>query len=362
MPDTFRSFVEHLDREGELIRIAEAVEWKYEIGHRTRKATLESETPPALLFENITGYKEWRVLTNAMGSPSKINMALGLASRTPHVELIRVLRERLKNPISPVIAEAVEHPRIESGIRNCALTDLPVPWWNSDDIGRYLGTWHLNITKDPDTGIRNVGVYRMQLVGPHSALVSVSPRSDLAAHLKKAERRGLPLEMAVAIGVDERLVMAAGMAPPCGVDEYALAGALALHPIKIRKCNSVDLEVPCEAEIVIEGKVLPNRRTREGPFVDYTGVSKGNPEGLVFDATFLSHRHDPIFRGATLGLAGAEDHLIYALLASVGCLDFHGSKARQLIQNVALRRRHFSVFQTLGKLRQMTRSMILKGG
>lgn len=327
------------------------MDWKYGIGDATRKANREAGNPPALLFEKVKGYDGYRVLTNALGSIPKINIALGLHPRTSAGGLVRAFRERTSRPVSPEVLKTEEPDGIRCTIDSLALTDLPVPWWSREDAGRYLGTWHLNITKDPETGSRNLGVYRMQLAGPRTALVSVSPGSHLAAHLRKAEKAGRPLEMAVAIGVDERLVMAAAMAAPYGTDEYSLAGGLALGPVRLRKCGSVDLEVPLGAEIVIEGKILPGERVKEGPFLDYAGVPKGNPGALVFEAMFLSRREGAIFRGAAIGQAGAEDHLLYALLASSGCLDFHGSRVRQAAQNILLKFGCYRAFQHLGNLR-----------
>jgi UbiD family decarboxylase len=336
------------------------VDWKYGIGDATRDANRGAGNPPALLFENVKGYDGVRVLTNALGSVSKFNIALGLDPRTSYASLVRAFRERTSRPVSPELLKTEGPNGICQASHTLALTDLPAPWWSREDAGRYLGTWHLNITKDPETGIRNLGVYRMQLAGPRTALVSVSPGSHLAAHMRKAEESGRPLEMAVAIGVDERLIMAAAMAAPYGTDEYSLAGGLALGPVRLRKCGSVDLEVPLGAEIVVEGILLPGERAPEGPFLDYAGVPKGNPGALVFEAMFLSRREGAIFRGAAIGQSGAEDHLLYALLAASGCLDFHGSRVRQAIQNIFLKFGWYRAFQHLGNLRHKTKSTLGK--
>ena len=229
------------------------------------------------------------------------------------------------------------------------LLRLPVPWWNRADAGRYVGTWHLNITKDPETGVRNVGIYRMQLLGGRKTAVSVSPRSHLWLHLAKARSKGTSLEMAVAIGVDENIIMAAAAAPPYGTDEYSLAGGLCLEPIERTQCKTLALEVPASSEIVIEGQILPETRVKEGPFLDYSGIPNADPNALVFEVSALMSRREPIFRGAAIGAPGAEDHLLLSLLASAGCLDFHGSRVRQKIQNMLLRKKQFESFQRVGR-------------
>jgi hypothetical protein len=111
----------------------------------------------------------------------------------------------------------------------------------------------------------------------------------------------------------------------------------------------VNLDVPTDAEIIIEGTVQAGKREHEGPFVDYAGVASTNPAALVFEASLLSRRPNGIFRGAAIGQPGAEDHLVYSLLASAGCLDFHGSRVRHQLQALALRLGWFKSFQALGR-------------
>lgn len=257
------------------------------------------------------------------------------------------------HPIKPVIADNVpvkENILIGDDVN---LLRLPVPWWSREDGGRYIGTWHLNVTRDPETGLRNVGIYRMQLLEPQKTAISISPRSHLALHLKKAESKGIPLEMAVAIGVDETLIMAAAAAPPFGVDEYHLAGGLTQKSITLTRCQTVNLEVPASSEIVIEGKIVPKLKIREGPFLDYAGIPRADTNASVFEVSCLMYRDNPIFRGVAIGIPGAEDHMLYSLLASTNSLDFHGSKVRQMFQNALLKRGFFKAFQIMGRLKQV---------
>lgn len=354
----FRDFLLKLEKAGELLLVKEEVDWKFGIGEKTRSIQEKKGQNPALLFLNIKDYPGHRVFTNGLGTVSRLAIALGLDGCISQKELIEIFRRRRYQPVQPILCGEPEssHERYMGDEVN--LLRLPVPWWNREDAGRYIGTWHLNITKDPETGIRNVGVYRMQLLGPREAAVSVSGGSHLALQLVKAEAKGHPLEMAVAIGVEETLVMAAGSAIPYGQDEFAIAGGLAGVPVGLDKCRNVALEVPASAEIVIEGRIINGKRMKEGPFLDYAGIPKGNPYGLVFEATSLFIRKDPIFRGASIGLPGAEDHLLYALIASAGCLDFHGSRLRQVIQNRLLKFGLFRPFQWTGAIRQILRKGI----
>jgi UbiD family decarboxylase len=158
--------------------------------------------------------------------------------------------------------------------------------------------------------------------------------------------------MAVAIGVNEALIMAAAAAPPYGTDEYYLAGGLSQESVILTKCQTVDLEVPASSEIVLEGKILPTLKIPEGPFLDYSGDSRVDSSGRVFEVSCLMHRDNPIFRGSAIGISGGEDHILFSLLSRSNCLDLHGSIVKQKIQNLFLKRGWLRAFQTAGKWKQ----------
>jgi 4-hydroxy-3-polyprenylbenzoate decarboxylase len=231
-----------------------------------------------------------------------------------------------------------------------------VPWWSEIDAGRYIGTWHLNISRDPETGFRNIGLYRMQIIAPNQTTVSASPKSHLSIQIKKADEKDKALPMAVAIGVDERLVMSAASAPAYGIDEYALAGGLAGKPIELIRCVTQPLEVPADSEIVIEGFIKPGARVQDGPFLDYAGIPSTNPNAHIFEVTALCYRNDFIFRGTAVGRPGAEDHQMYSVLSRLNLADFHGSRIRRSLQSFLLRRRAFKLFQITGRIGKFVRS------
>jgi UbiD family decarboxylase len=112
----------------------------------------------------------------------------------------------------------------------------------------------------------------------------------------------------------------------------------------------VDLQVPARSEIVIEGLIQPRVRVQDGPYFDYTGKPNTNPNAFLFEATRLMFRNNPIFRGTAIGLPGAEDHQLFAFLAELGLVDFHGSRVKQAIQQLLLKRRFFRAFQLAGKM------------
>lgn len=339
-----RSFIDLLWSHGLLKRIEPEVDWRFEIGRITR----EHREP--LLFENVRGYPGSRVFTNGLSSPELIALSLGLGSQQGMKEIINAAKNRLQKPLSPVIVDS--GPILQNIVRadDIDFLELPVPQWSPRDAGRYLGTWHVNVTKDPETGTRNVGVYRMQVLGPKHATVSTSPTSDLGRHVAKAEKTGRALPMAVAIGVSEAVMIAASAACPYGYDEYQFAGGLETKPLQLLKCETVDLEIPADAEIAIEGLIQPGERVQDGPYLDYAGKANTNPKAFLFEATRMMFRDNPIFRGSSIGLPGAEDHQVFSLLAHLKLVDFHGRRSRQFVQNPLLRKRLFRPFQLAGRL------------
>ena len=337
-----RGYVDLLSKQGLLLRVAREVDCRLELG----KIARECRSP--VLFESLKGYPGWRIFTNGLCEGSLIGVALGLPPGTTSNEIAQELRARKSSLIRPCLVttgpvfENVETAGVD-------LTRLPIPHWSPLDGGRYLGTWHINITRDPENGSRNVGVYRMELLNSRQASVSTSPNSHLGLHVAKAEKMGRPLPMAVAIGVSETTMMAAA-AGVSGVDEFELAGALQGEPLRLVKCKTIELEVPADSEVVIEGFIRTTERVQDGPYLDYAGATNTNPNAFLFEATGLTYRNDPIFRGTSIGQPGAEDHQLFAALSDVGLVDFHGRPTKQRLQNFLLRRRCFEAFQLVGRL------------
>ena len=345
-----RAFIDRLSAAGKLRRVEQPTDWKLDLGRIIR----EEHVP--LLFENIKDYPGARVFSNGLVDEVCIAIALGLENRRPRA-VIREAAKRARTAVKPV---QVEQGPVLENIVDAAGIDffkLPVPHWHPQDVGRYIGTWHLNITKDPETGSRNLGVYRMQVVGPREATVSTSSGSHLARQLVKAEAIGQPLEMAVAIGVSEALMIAASAACPFGVDEYELAGGLQNQAVRLVKCRSINHEVPADSEIVIEGLIKPGIRVQDGPYFDYAGKPSTNKNAFLFEATRLLFRNQPIFRGTSIGGPGAEDHQLFALLAQLNLVDFHGAPTKQWVQNQFLKMKLFRPFQFAGSVGSIIRKV-----
>lgn len=342
-PLGLRSFIDLLSQTEGLKRISETVDWKFEIGEITR-----SHRVP-LLFENIRDYPGQRVFTNGLSNFSSMALALGLLPEKGRKRVIGQVRRRVETPLKPMLVDS--GPVMENIVEGADINlfDFPVPQWSRHDAGRYIGTWHANVTRDPETGSRNVGVYRMQLMGRSQTTVSTSSVSHLGRHFAKAESNHQPLEMAVVIGAPEPVLMAAGSGYPAGCDEYELAGSLCGTGLPLVKCKTVDLEVPAESEIVIEGLVQPGVRVHDGPYLDYAGIPNENPAAYLFEATRVMFRNRPVFRGAAVGHAAAEDQQLFALLAELNLFDFHNWRPRHWLESGLIKNRLFRAFQLVGR-------------
>ncbi|HUB18173.1 MAG TPA: UbiD family decarboxylase [Acidobacteriaceae bacterium] len=301
-----RAYIQILRKARYLTQVRERVDWKLGIGRWTR-----SRQKP-LLFENVKDYPEHRVFTNGLANPLCIALALGFDAGTPIGRVIAQARKRLKEPIAPRMVPT--GPVMENVVPASVLdfAQFPMPQWNEQDRGRYLGTWHLNISHDPETGRRGIGMYRMRAIGPRHATINAPKRSTLARQMAKAEAKKMELPMAVAIGAPEATAIAARAVCPAGMDAFDLAGALQQRPVELMLCGHV--EAPAHAEILIEGFVHPEKRVEDGPYFDYHGRPKTNPKAYLFEATRIMHRDDPIFRGSTLGKPGAEDYQVQEFL------------------------------------------------
>ena len=242
-------------------------------------------------------------------TPSKAIHALESAD---HDEAQRRFAERLRHPIAPVLVDGGPCREVVLTGDEVDLTRLPIPRYSAQDPGRFI-TVGVEIVKDFETGIRNAGMYRMQLFGPREMTLAASPYADWHAIFDKTERSRRPLEMAVAIGVDPLVQLATQVRVPLGVDELGLAGGLHGAPVELVRCETVDLEVPATSEIVIEGVFDLDARNDEGPFGEMTGyVGPGGPEP-VFRCTAVTMRRDAIYQAGLTGVPVTENHVLKLL-------------------------------------------------
>ncbi len=312
MSKDLRVWIEKLEAEGELKRISAAVNWDGEIAEIQRKAM--AERAPALLFENIIGYENtWcrKLFMGGLVKASYVGLMLGLPKDAPRLDVLQLLRRRLKEPVAP---ERVSTGPVKENIikgSDIDLFQLPVPKWHPLDGGRYINTWLGVVTRDPDDGKYNVGQYRGMIVGKDRISVFLVPAQGWGAHFSKYQRMGKPMPVALVYGWDPSMGFAAGL-PLSNIGEYEAMGAIMQEPVPLCRCETSELEVPASAEIVVEGTIStdPSTYEMEGPFGEANGYYSQPEERPVIKVDGITYRSDPIYRGSLAGVGTVTEDMV----------------------------------------------------
>ncbi len=314
-------FIDVLEQAGELVRIKEFVDPVLEITEVTDRVS--KQYGPALLFENTgTGFP---LLINAMGTEKRMAMALGVQNLDDIGHEIEELIKKITGPKEGIMdklrmlptlgALGSWMPSVISGKGACqqvVMTPpnvelLPVLKCWPEDGGPFL-TLPIIHTKDPNTGIRNVGLYRMQTFGPTLTAMHWHRHKVSARHFNEYKKLGIKMPVAVALGGDPAYAYAATAPLPDGVDEYMLAGFLRKKKVELVKCLTQDVQVPADAEIIIEGYIDPNDEyILEGPFGDHTGYYSLADYYPKFHITAITHRQGAIYPATIVGIPPQED-------------------------------------------------------
>jgi len=300
-----RSFIKRLEEEGELSRVKVEVDWDLELGAVARKA-YGPPMLPSLLFENIKDY-DTPLFTGGVATFRRIAIALGISPDSDENTVVNEYLMRMKNPIKPVVIK--DGPCKENKLFGADIDVLkfPVPRWAEYDGGRYIGTWNQVITRDPETGWTNVGTYRMMVHEPDVCGILISPSQHIGMIQKKYENMNKPMPVAVSIGFDPVAMFVSAAPIPANVNEWDIAGGLRGKPIEMVKCETIDLEVPANSEIVLEGEVSMEDLRREGPFGEHTGYYGGGANKRpTVQLKCITHRNNPILRGTAVGVPVTE--------------------------------------------------------
>jgi 4-hydroxy-3-polyprenylbenzoate decarboxylase len=347
-----REFIAALEEAGQLIRITAPVSAELEIAEITDRISKgDKSLNKAILFENVNGY-DVPVLINALGSHERIRLGLGVDELDEIGHRIRKLLkpkmpESLIEKLSmlPALLEIAQFPpKSISGNAPCQevvitnpqeamLDKLPIITCWPCDAGPFV-TLGAVITKNPATGTRNVGVYRLQKYDNNTTGMHWHKHHDGARHFEENRRANLRanygepslsddsgnfdpqtsfktsasrLEVAVAIGLDPAVIYSASAPLPPEIDEMVFAGFLRQKPVNLVACKTVDLEVPATAEIILEGYVDQSELKEEGPFGDHTGFYSLADLFPVFHLTAITHRHNPIYQTTIVGKPPQED-------------------------------------------------------
>ncbi len=314
-----RDFVDALERAGELRRIGVEVDPVLEITEITDRVSKAGG--PALLFERVKD-SSIPVLINAFGSAARMRLALDVPSVSALAEHLQELLD-LRPPqgfldklrllptlheLSSVFPKVVSTGPCKDVIHREAPSLAPLPilhCWPGDG-GRYI-TFPLVFTKDPETGTRNCGTYRMQVFDERTTGMHWHIHKGGAAHHRKTRRAAKRIEVGVAIGADPAVCFAGTLPLPEGLDEMMVAGFIRQKPVELVRCETVDVEVPASAEIVLEGYVEPEELRTEGPFGDHTGFYSLADDYPVFHLTCMTHRRTPLYLTTVVGRPPMED-------------------------------------------------------
>lgn len=313
-------FISDLEKKGELLHIKEPISPSLEITEITDRVC--KEHGPALLFENVSEYNI-PVLTNAFGSYRRMCLALGvnrleeIGEEINHFfqaeapdSLIKKLKlipklKRLSNSFPKVVKKAPCQEVVLMD-KEVDLKKFPILHCWPKDGGPFI-TLPLVFTKHPITGVRNVGMYRMQVYHKNTTGMHWHPHKGGAQHYRISEKLGKRLEVAVAIGPDPVTTYAATAPLPEDMDEILFSGFLRNKPVEMIKCITIDHEVPAQSQIVLEGYIEPYERHLEGPFGDHTGYYSLPDNYPVFHITCITHRKDLIYPATIVGRPPMED-------------------------------------------------------
>ena len=328
MYKSLKDFIHTLEREGELVRITAPVSSKFEIAEITDRMAKSEGGGKALLFENTDG--EFPVVTNMMGSSKRMAMALGVERLEDIGSRIEALLGDALSPkaslwdkmkMLPLLADVAKwFPKNISGRGACQevvwqgdevdLERLPMLHsWESD--GGAFVTLPMVNTIDPETGLRNVGMYRMQRFDKHSTGMHWHIHKTGARHYDAYKRLGKRMPVVVALGGDPAYTYAATAPMPDNMDEYLLAGFLRQKPVGLVKALTCDIRIPEDCDFVIEGYVDPQEeKVVEGDFGDHTGFYSLKDLYPRFHVTCITHRKDAIYPATVVGVPPQEDAYI----------------------------------------------------
>ncbi|HUU81048.1 MAG TPA: UbiD family decarboxylase, partial [Acidobacteriota bacterium] len=268
----------------------------------------------ALLFENVKDYDS-PVLTSVCTTTERLSLIMGMPKDSSLVDLMRHWVEKGETKVPPKLVDTGPCKENKMMADEVDLFKFPVPKFFPMDGGRFFGTAHFVVTKDPESDWVNVGTYRLQLLNKNTLGTQFIKGKHSDIMLKKYQAMGKPMPVAVVVGCDPLMFLMGAARLSAFQSEYDLAGAIRGEPIEVVKCETNDLIVPATSEIVVEGEVDADKFLEEGPFGEYTGYYSGvgsDPRNYI-KVNCITHRNNPIFMATTVGRAVTDTHMTMAL-------------------------------------------------
>jgi UbiD family decarboxylase len=316
MSRDLRSFLSLLEEKGLLVRVKRIVDRRFELAALITKV---QKVGKAVLFENVSG-SSIPVVSNVVGSKRMLALALG-------VDVNGVLDEYICRSAELVQPKLVDYGPVQEVVKvgeEASVDALPIVTHSELDAGPYI-TAGIAVAKDPELGFRNASFNRMQVKGARKLGIRMMPPQHLGVIHSKCEAIGRNLEVAIVIGNHPIEMIAGSTTLPYGVDHFSFASSLRREPLKLVKCKTIDVEVPADAEIVLEGEVLAGVREAEGPYGDFMQFYVPVMENHVFRLKAITHRRNPIYQTILAGtpedttlLALSREALIYQAVKNTG--------------------------------------------
>jgi UbiD family decarboxylase len=313
---SYRSHLRALEQAGDLVRFTKkvdpvnnmsAVEWK-----------TYAELGKASLFTNIEGHPNWTACSQILADRRKWAMGLGIAEE----DLLRKIGQRMKQPVAPKRVISADAPVKEMRLmgEEASLEDLPAMKVSARDGGRFIPSG-ITFVKDPETGVGNMSLHRQHIKGRDKSGFAMLPRHAWAVY-EKYSSRGLPMPAAVVIGVHPAIWLGAGYTTSLDVDELALSGGLLGEPVRTVPCETIDIDVPAEAEIVLEGEIVPGHYLEpEGLFGEVTGTYPDQGQAHVFRLKAITRRRDAIYYALHCGFPATDTQATTGLGIEIATLE-----------------------------------------
>lgn len=295
-----RNLLQDLEARGELVRVARPVDPEHQLAAVTR--AVQRNGGQAVLFESVGG-TALPVVSNLFGDHARLCRMIGAGEKTFCERWIELTEACLTTPEAQVTRPATEAEA--AGFVSGALSDLPAITWHGRDGAPYF-TSSIFLAREPDSGVANLSFHRAMQVSDQELRIRLGSSHDLARYQAKAEARGEALEAALILSAPPEIFLAACASLPYEASELTMAAQIAGAPMAMRRCVSIDLEVPAAADIVVEGRVLPNVRRPEGPFGEFMGNYVEISDNHVFEVTHVSYRPGAVLHGL---LCGSPDDL-----------------------------------------------------
>lgn len=284
-----------LDSKGALLRISRPVDPKHQLAAVTR--AVQRAGGEAVLFESVTG-SAMPVVSNIFGSHQRLCDMIGSGEQTFCQRWIALTEACIAAAPGSFTRPATEAEA--GGFLSGTLSDLPAVTWHGRDGGPYF-TSAIFLANDPETGVANLSFHRSQQISDQELRVRLGGTHDLARYQRAAEEKGEALEAALILSAPAEIFLSACASLPYEASELSMAAQIRGEPLAMRKCVTIDLEVPASADIVVEGRFLPHERRPEGPFGEFMGNYVEIGPNHVFEVTHVSYRKDAVLHGLLCG-------------------------------------------------------------